>query len=212
MRTRSKIENLRTALSRESRESYNLLFNFLCNVNRAAYKWRAEILPTTYRAGPAVPRPGGLLVSLWSHHRRRRPHGRCPRAAAGNSRRRTLLQLLQPHLWSRLWPRECRPLREALGLCRAGCGSSTASLLARLHDDRLEPREAQLAQARRQLLAQRGKPDGLRSGAAARVCRPPLVRAQIVIVVWQARIRAALALQRADSAIATPRREPESEE
>ena len=39
MRTRSKIENPSTSSGGESRELQLLLFNFLCNVNRAAYKW-----------------------------------------------------------------------------------------------------------------------------------------------------------------------------
>ena len=43
MRTGSKIENLSTTPYGESRELHFFLFNFLCNVNRAAYKCRAEI-------------------------------------------------------------------------------------------------------------------------------------------------------------------------
>ena len=42
MRTGSKIENPSTVLPRESRKLQLLLFNFLCNVNRAPYKWSTE--------------------------------------------------------------------------------------------------------------------------------------------------------------------------
>ena len=42
MRTGSKIKNPSTSLNGESRELQLLLFNFLCNLNRAAYKWAAE--------------------------------------------------------------------------------------------------------------------------------------------------------------------------
>ena len=47
MQTGSKIENPSTSVHGESRELQLLLFNFLCNVNRAAYKWAAKILPTS---------------------------------------------------------------------------------------------------------------------------------------------------------------------
>ena len=42
MRTGSKIENLSTTRHGESRELQLLLFNFLCNVNRAPYRWCAN--------------------------------------------------------------------------------------------------------------------------------------------------------------------------
>ena len=42
MRTGSKIKNPRTTDKGESRELQLLLFNFLCNVNRAAYKCPAK--------------------------------------------------------------------------------------------------------------------------------------------------------------------------
>ena len=42
MRTGSKIENPSTTVDGESRELQLLLFNFLCNLNRAPYKCRAE--------------------------------------------------------------------------------------------------------------------------------------------------------------------------
>ena len=42
MRTGSKIENPSTSRYAESRELQLLLFNFLCDVNRAPYKWSAE--------------------------------------------------------------------------------------------------------------------------------------------------------------------------
>ena len=45
-----KIENTSTVVDGESLELQLLLFNFLSNVNRAASKWLAEILPTTATA------------------------------------------------------------------------------------------------------------------------------------------------------------------
>ena len=42
MRTGSKIKNPSTTVHGESRELQLLLFNFLCNVNRAPYKWAAK--------------------------------------------------------------------------------------------------------------------------------------------------------------------------
>ena len=42
MRTGSKIENPSTTRHAQSRELQLLLFNFLCTLNRAAYKWSAE--------------------------------------------------------------------------------------------------------------------------------------------------------------------------
>ena len=42
MRTGSKIENPSTSVHGESRELQLLLFNFLCNLNRAPYKWAAK--------------------------------------------------------------------------------------------------------------------------------------------------------------------------
>ena len=47
MRTGSNIKNLSTTVDGESRELQLLLFNFLCNLNRAPYKCSAEILPTS---------------------------------------------------------------------------------------------------------------------------------------------------------------------
>ena len=52
MRTGSKLENPSTTRYAESRELQLLLFNFLCNVNRAPYKCSTKILPTTI--GPAL--------------------------------------------------------------------------------------------------------------------------------------------------------------
>ena len=48
MRTGSKIGNPSTSSCEESRELQLLLFYFLCNLNRAAYKWCAKILPIAY--------------------------------------------------------------------------------------------------------------------------------------------------------------------
>ena len=42
MQTGSKIENLSTTVGGESRELHLLLFNFLCNLNRAPYKWSLD--------------------------------------------------------------------------------------------------------------------------------------------------------------------------
>ena len=47
MRTGSKIENLSTTPYAESRELQLLLFNFLCNVNRAPYKCSTKIHTTS---------------------------------------------------------------------------------------------------------------------------------------------------------------------
>ena len=47
-----KIENTSTVVDGESLELQLLLFNFLSNVNRAASKWLAEILPTTTARAP----------------------------------------------------------------------------------------------------------------------------------------------------------------
>ena len=47
MRTGSNFENPSPSSGGESRELQLLLFNFLCNVNRAAYKCRAKIHPTS---------------------------------------------------------------------------------------------------------------------------------------------------------------------
>ena len=54
MRTGSKIENPSTSRYAESRELKLLLFNFLCDVNRAPYKWFTEIHPTDNRPGPVI--------------------------------------------------------------------------------------------------------------------------------------------------------------
>ena len=64
MRTGSKIENPSTTPYAESRELHLLLFNFLSNINRAAYKWSAKILPTS--PGPALPR--SCTRSIYSVH------------------------------------------------------------------------------------------------------------------------------------------------
>ena len=56
MRTGSKIENPSTTRHAQSRELQLLLFNFLCNVNRAAYKWSAEKWVTSPSSGtPRAP-------------------------------------------------------------------------------------------------------------------------------------------------------------
>ena len=52
MRTGSKIENPSTVLPRESRELPFLLFNFLSNLNRAAYKWFHRKVGHVPRASP----------------------------------------------------------------------------------------------------------------------------------------------------------------
>ena len=52
MRTGSKIGNPSTSSCEESRELQLLLFYFLCNLNRAAYKWCAKILPTSSGTTP----------------------------------------------------------------------------------------------------------------------------------------------------------------
>ena len=57
MRTGSKIENPSTTQYAESRELHLLLFNFLSNLNRAAYKWSAEKWVTS---------PGPPYVTLQS--------------------------------------------------------------------------------------------------------------------------------------------------
>ena len=51
MRTGWKIENPSTSVHGESRELQLLLFNFLCNVNRAPYKWFPNFYPRS------APRP-----------------------------------------------------------------------------------------------------------------------------------------------------------
>ena len=52
MRTGSKIENPSTSVDGESRELQLLLFNFFCYLNRAAYKCRAEIHPSSTASAP----------------------------------------------------------------------------------------------------------------------------------------------------------------
>ena len=64
MRTGSKIENPSTSLPRESRELQLLLFNFLCNLNRAAYKCSAEKWVTS--PAPAPYRPGSFNRSCFT--------------------------------------------------------------------------------------------------------------------------------------------------
>ena len=54
MRTGSKIGNPSTSSCEESRELQLLLFYFLCNLNRAAYKWCAKILPTSPGTTPYI--------------------------------------------------------------------------------------------------------------------------------------------------------------
>ena len=71
MRTGSKIENPSTSVHGESRELQLLLFNFLCNLNRAPYKcslekWVALPGPPPYDyvpRPPGPPHPPGLVVS-----------------------------------------------------------------------------------------------------------------------------------------------------
>ena len=55
MRTGSKIENPSTSRYAESRELQLLLFNFLSNLNRAAYKWSTKTDPRL--AGPRTLNP-----------------------------------------------------------------------------------------------------------------------------------------------------------
>ena len=72
MRTGSKIENLSTTRHGESRELQLLLFNFLCNLNRAAYKWSAENVGRTPRHYPVAQRV--------TAYRREGSHARTPRS------------------------------------------------------------------------------------------------------------------------------------
>ena len=68
MRTRSKIENPSTSSGGESRELQLLLFNFLCNVNRAAYKW-SVVRKKQKKWGPTTASgSAGLRVVLLRAH------------------------------------------------------------------------------------------------------------------------------------------------
>ena len=70
MRTGSKIENPSTSSCEESRELPFLLFNFLSNLNRAAYKWCAKKWVTSPGPPPYPPLPSCVIARAKTQERR----------------------------------------------------------------------------------------------------------------------------------------------